>query len=455
MSYYSTNNRLKKYSFEEALLTGFAPDGGLYFPALFPTFSVEELKDLIDKPLTEVGFKVLKKWLGQEIDNKALENIVKGALNFPISFSKINDYHILELYNGPTLSFKDIAAKIFSAILDYYLSLNNKNVTVLISTTGDAGGAIAQAFTKIKNIRAVVLFPKTKVSMLQEEQITRVGKNITSIEVEGSYEDCRALVKKAFFDKELKYLNLTSANSINIGFLVSQTIYFAYAYSKLWKKLSTGGLQFVIPSGSMGNVVSGLFAQRMGIPIQSIIIVTNENDTLVKYYKRGVFRPKKTITTISNSMDISDPANFIRILEFFNYDYFEFKKLIKAIKINEKEALQTIKDIHNKYNYLIGPHGAAAYAAAEIISNPILTRIIAATSSPYKFASEIHKETGIEISNEEHTNKLNFYEKKKIEMKNDYKTFKNLLTSLRTPSLSKGEAIPLTQSNLTGLPTDR
>lgn len=426
MLFHSTNNSAHEVNFEKAMIQGLAPDGGLYFPENFPQFDNNELHEMIGKTLSEVGFQVLKKWLKEEIDDESLQKIIKNALDFPIIINKVNGYDIVELSHGPTLAFKDIAAKCLSQLMDHFLKKNNEKAMILVATSGDTGGAVAQGFSNVSNVKVIILYPKGKVSKLQEEQLTRVSDNISSIEIDGVFDDCQSMVKSAFVDQNLKQLNLTSANSINIGRLLPQIIYFFYTYSVLNKD----NLQFIIPSGNMGNLTAGLFAWKMGLPVKSFIAATNENDSVVKYYQTGIFKSQKTIATISNAMDIGNPSNFVRILEVFHHDYDQFKKMIKAVKINEQKTIQTIKSVYEKFGYLLDPHTAVAFCAAEEISDSTLTQVIISTASPRKFAYEIDKLTGIKVDDKEIIKALQTKKSRKCQMKNDYNKFRNLLLNL-------------------------
>jgi len=256
MILYSTNKRSPRVSFEAALFQGLAPDAGLYFPSSYPKFTKQEIRNLIGKPLPEIGYQVLNKWLSDEIDSVSLAKIAKAALDFPIPIKQVGPYYVLELFHGPTNSFKDVAARVLAQLMNHYLLRRKQKMTLFVATSGDTGGAVAQAFSDTRRVDVFVLFPKGRVSSLQEEQLTRVGKNVRPIEVEGTFDDCQSLVKKAIIDRELQWLNISSANSINIGRLLPQSIYYWYAYSRLKKR----NIEFVVPTGNMGNITAGLLA---------------------------------------------------------------------------------------------------------------------------------------------------------------------------------------------------
>src|SRR3989344_2643675 len=426
MLFYNINKKSPKVNLEEGLMRGLAPDGGLYFPDKFPQFSNKELKGLIGKTIQEIGYEVFKKWFASEIGDEDLKEIAEKALNFPIPLREVGPFKILEVFHGPTFAFKDIAARCLAQMMSYFLQKRSRVATVLVATSGDTGGACAQGFAGVKNVRLVVLFPKRRVSKLQTEQMSRVAENVVPVEVDGVFDDCQALVKKAFVDPELRPLNLTSSNSINIGRLIPQTIYYIYAYSQLPKD----NLEFIVPSGNMGNVTAGLFAYKMGLPFNSFIIATNENDAAVHYYKTGQFKPQETVRTISTAMDVGNPSNFIRVLELFGHDWTKFKEIIKAVRIDTATTIATIKEVRTKYNYLLDPHTAVGFAAAKRIASSNRIPVIIATASPLKFASEIKKTTGIDVDDRRVMDRLLKRKQRKYELENNYEKFKKFLLNL-------------------------
>ncbi len=423
MKFYSTKNKAIKVDFKTALFQGLAPDGGLYMPESIPQLSPSELKSL--STLHDAGFTILRKWIDRdEISDDDLKNIVKRALNFPVPTVEVGEYAVLELFHGPTMAFKDFAAQVIAQLFEYFLKREKKNITILVATSGDTGGAMAQAFSGLSRIKLVILFPEGRVSELQEEQLTRVGENVLPIRIKGVFDNCQDYAKMAFQDPDLAKLNLSSANSINIGRLIPQIIYYAFTYAKSKSK----NLQFVIPSGNMGNVTACLLAKKMGIPISSIVVATNENDAAVKYYKSGKYTPQETIQTLSNAMDIGSPNNFERILDLFDNDHQEFKKTLKAVKVSDKETIATIKKIYKKYNYLPDFHTAVALYAAGKISGD---SIVVSTASPLKFAKEILRETGIKVDNTSQVDALRRHEKRVINCDNDYQSVKKILLGER------------------------
>jgi len=305
------------------------------------------------------------------------------------------------------------------------LQKENKKAVILVATSGDTGGAVAHGFANVPNIKVVALYPKGKVSRLQEEQLTRVSENVFSIEVDGVFDDCQALVKKALVDSELKNLNLSSANSISVGRLIPQIIYYVYTYAQM--PMDT--LEFVVPCGNFGNVCAGIFAKKMGLPFNKFLVANNENDEVYKYYQTGVFQAQQTVQTLSTAMDIGNPSNFARILKVFDNNHAAFKELIKVVEVTDLETAAAIKKVYTEQNYLLDPHTAVAWVAAEDGKNDF-TKIITSTASPIKFADSIKEYAGIEVDDSQAIVDLAKNPKRKIEIKNDYAELKSMLLSL-------------------------
>ncbi len=328
----------------------------------------------------------------------------------------------MELFHGPTLAFKDVAAKCLAQLLSFYLKKRQQHSLILVATSGDTGGAVAQGFAGVDNVKVIVLYPKGKVSQLQEQQLTRVADNILPLEVEGVFDDCQTLVKTALNDPELTHLPLTSANSINIGRLLPQIIHYVYAYGQLQRPL-----QFIVPSGNMGNVTAGILAMGMGLPIESFLLACNSNDPALDYYRTGIYKPKPTKPTLSNAMDIGNPSNFTRILEYFGHDHKKFCEKVIVDSVDDPTTIATIKSVYQKYGYLLDPHTAVAWSAAEKQrSNNNLMQVIISTAAPVKFAAEIAKAAGISINPSKVLSKLSS-KPKKFKLKNDYHQFKNII----------------------------
>lgn len=427
--YYSTEKQAPLVTFESALFQGLAPDGGLYFPSQFPTFSKKELLQLQEASLPDVGFEVLRKWFSSEIPEAVLKDVATAAQQFPIPLRQVGDFRILELFHGPTQAFKDVAAQNLSRLMSTFLQKHQKKVTLLVATSGDTGGAIAHGFSDIENIEVFVLYPKGRISQLQEEQLTRVADNIHPLEVDGVFDDCQAMVKRAFVDDDLTHLNLTSANSISIGRLIPQIIYYVYTYALL----GSDQIEFVVPSGNFGNLTGGLFAREMGLPFSSFVAATNRNDTAVRYAQNGRYTPRPTVATLSNAMDVGNPSNFVRILELLDYDHGRFQQLLQAYCVPDDVTVQTIKMVHEQHGYLLDPHTAVGWHVAQQHANPKMDTVIIATASPLKFAAEIEAKCGIPVDNGEAIANLQTRPQRKTAVSNLYDTFKQHLLKTVQP----------------------
>ncbi len=426
INYYSTNHNAPAVSFREALFRGLAPDGGLYFPTEFPKFSSEEIDDLRGQSLPEVAYRVLAKWFGDEIADEAIRQIANDAQNFPIPMHKVGDLHLLELFHGPTLAFKDVAAQNLPRLMSHFLQQEAREVTLLVATSGDTGGAIAHGFSDVPNIKVVVLFPKGRVSALQEEQLTRVADNVIPVEVDGFFDDCQAMVKRAFNDEALVGLNLTSANSISIGRLIPQIIYYAYVYAVLGRD----DIQFIVPSGNFGNITGGLFAREMGLPFHSFIAATNANDSAVRYIETGQYAPSETIATLSNAMDVGNPSNFVRILELFEHEYEAVRDVLTAAQVDDAATVKTMCDVYRREKYLLDPHTAVGWRVAQELGDAEMARVLVSTAASVKFAEEIMQAAGIVVNNAAEIAALQQRPKRKLAIPNEYAALVTMLHSL-------------------------
>lgn len=374
IKYYSTNLKSPEVSFSEALLKGLAPDGGLYLPSRLPVISNNELNSFHSMEYHEIAFNILDKIIGSEIDKEILAGLCLDAYNFEVPLEKVtNRKYIMRLDQGPTASFKDFAARMMSRLMQYYLSLNDQHVTILAATSGDTGSAVASAFYGMKNINAVILFPAGEVTTMQRKQMTTLQKNIKVIAVDGKFDDCQRLVKTAFLDRELQDIALTSANSINIGRLLPQSVYYFYAYSKLSTNPNEEVI-FSVPSGNFGNLMGGLIAKRMGLPVKKYIISTNENNEVPEYFKTGTYKsinPSKNC--ISSAMNVGHPSNLARIIALYGGIMDESGNIVKdpdldqmrddffAVSVTDEETKSMIREVYRRYNLLIEPHGAVAW----------------------------------------------------------------------------------------------
>ncbi|MHA2036654.1 MAG: threonine synthase [Promethearchaeota archaeon] len=405
--YHSTNYGTPRVDFKTAVLTGQALDKGLYMLDKIPKLTKEAINNFKNLALNDIGFEVISKFIDDSISDHDLKIIIKDALNFDIPIEKIhqNDF-ICYLDQGPTASFKDFGARTLARIMEYFLKVDDKDIIILTATSGDTGGAVAQAFFDIKRIKVIVLFPKDEISELQRKQMTTLGKNITAIGIEGKFDDCQRLVKMAFNDPDLKEFGLSSANSINVGRLIPQTIYYFYSYSRIIEEMDEEVI-FSVPSGNFGNLMGGLIAYNMGIPVRRFISAVNENDAFPKFLKSGVYEkiePSKKC--ISNAMNVGHPSNFARIIDLYDGQIDEtgvihknpvlhkLREDIISYSITDELTEETIIDFYKKHNKIIEPHGAVGWASLEMYRNEFLEddkykSICFETADPAKFPNEI------------------------------------------------------------------
>jgi threonine synthase len=398
-------------SFSEALLRGLAPDGGLYLPDSLPVISQKELASFSGKEYHEIAFNILNALIGDEIDKEELQRLCADAYNFELPLEKVYDRkYIMRLDQGPTASFKDFAARMMSRLMQYYLSLNKQHLTILTATSGDTGSAVASAFYGLSNINAIILFPANEVTLMQRKQMTTLQNNINVIAIDGKFDDCQRLVKMAFMDPAFSEISLSSANSINIGRLLPQSVYYFYAYSKLAAKIDEKVI-FSVPSGNFGNLMGGIIARKMGLPVQQFIISTNENNEVPEYLRTGSYKlisPSKNC--ISSAMNVGHPSNLARIVAIYGGVMDESGNITKmpdlnqmredffAISVTDEETKNTIDEVYRKYNLLLEPHGAIAWKGMKEYSilNKSFMRgkplcISLETAHPAKFPAELEK----------------------------------------------------------------
>jgi len=387
MQYYSTNNISPKVDFKQATINGQAPDKGLYFPESIPVLPKELIDNITNYSNEEIAYQVIKPFVGETIPEAELRRIVAETIDFNIPLVPVSDaIFSLELYHGPTLAFKDIGARFMSRCLGYFVKELNKKVTVLVATSGDTGGAVANGFFDVAGIDVVILYPSGKVSLVQEKQLTTLGKNIHALEVEGTFDDCQQMVKEAFTDVALnQQLFLTSANSINIARWLPQQFYYFFAY-KQWAQKNEPPV-IAVPSGNFGNICAGILAHVSGLPIKHFIAACNANDIVPAFMLTEKYTPKKAVATISNAMDVGNPSNFIRILEIFQHKFIDLKKVLSSCSITDAETKQTLKKVYQDKKYLLDPHGAVGYFALEqyLQNNPSDKGIVLETAHPVKF----------------------------------------------------------------------
>jgi threonine synthase len=390
MKLYSTNNPSKYVSLQEAVFKGLPEDNGLFMPKKIPALSQTFIKNLKKYSFQSIAFEVSKKLMQGAIPENDLKTIVETAIDFPAPLIKLdNDTHILELFHGPSLAFKDFGARFMAQLMSYFNRGNKQELVILVATSGDTGGAVAAGFYKTLGIKVVILYPSGKVSMLQEKQLTTLGHNVAAIEIDGTFDDCQALVKKAFLDKDLNSkIRLSSANSINIARLIPQSFYYFEAY----KQVDNQGkpVVFSVPSGNFGNLTAGLFAQKMGLPIHQFIAATNANDVVPQYLSSGNYTPVPSVRTLSNAMDVGNPSNFARMLDLYCSTWNIMKDNIKGYAFDDIHTKEAMKAIYAKYNYIIDPHGAIGYLALkEYQKTTDSVGIILETAHPAKFLDDV------------------------------------------------------------------
>ena len=434
MEYFSLNYNAKDVSFLEAVRKGLAPDRGLYFPKNIPKLEESFIKNLKNFSDHEIAYEVIKPYVGSDIDDHNLKKIVQETLRFDFPIVKITDrIAVIELFHGPSLAFKDVGARFMARCLsqDNFIK-KGKNLTVLVATSGDTGGAVADGFFKVKGIEVIILYPKGKVSDIQERQLTTLGENITALEVNGSFDDCQEMVKTAFVDQELKNkIYLTSANSINIGRWLAQMFYYFIAYKN--RPNPEKKLLISVPSGNFGNICAGILAQQMGLPINHFIASTNINNTIPEYLKSGDYFPKKSIQTISNAMDVGNPSNFIRIQRIFNNDFFKLKKLLSGYSFSDKMTEKAIKEIYKIKGYVSEPHGAIGFLGLKEFfnSNEEIDEyqgIFFETAHPIKFKGTVEGIIKTDIKTPKSIQKILDLKKNSISI-SKYSELKSLLLS--------------------------
>ncbi len=388
MQYYSTNHHSPKVSFREATIQGQAPDKGLYFPERIPALPKDFIENIRQYSNEEIAYLVIAPYVGDTIPEKELRRIVRETVNFDIPLVKVDDrISSLELYHGPTLAFKDIGARFMSRCLAYFVKDLQKKVTVLVATSGDTGGAVANGFYEVDGVDVVILYPSGKVSSVQEKQLTTLGKNIHALEVAGTFDDCQQMVKQAFTDAELnEKLFLTSANSINVARWLPQQFYYFFAY-KQWVESNDNPPVIAVPSGNFGNICAGILAHASGLPVQHFIAACNANDVVPAFMKTRNYAPKNAVATISNAMDVGNPSNFVRILEIFDNQFVNLEKVLSSCSITDEETKHTLKTVFQNTHYLLDPHGAVGYLALQqyLQEHALQKGIVLETAHPVKF----------------------------------------------------------------------
>lgn len=433
MKYYSTNHRAANATLEQAVMHGLADDRGLYMPERIKSLP-ESFYSNIDKlSFHDIAYAVADAFFGEDVDAQDLKRIVSDTLAFDIPLRKVEEnIYALELFHGPTLAFKDVGARFMARLLQYFVHKQKgdgkKETNVLVATSGDTGSAVANGFLGIEGIHVYVLYPKGKVSKIQESQFTTLGKNITAIEVDGVFDDCQALVKNAFMDAELNSaLRLTSANSINVARFLPQAFYYFYAYSQLLALGKAEKTVVCVPSGNFGNITAGLFGKRMGLPIHRFIAANNANDIFYKYLLTGIYSPKPSVQTLANAMDVGDPSNFARIMDLYHNSWEEIKADISGATYSDEQIAQTMRACYEQTGYVLDPHGACGYRALKEQLHEGETGIFLETAHPAKFKEKVDAIINADIAIPDRLQAFMRGKKQSIPMSNNFNAFKDLL----------------------------
>ncbi len=429
MRFYSTKNSKLSKTLQEAILKGLSADNGLFMPEQIPVFPGYFFSKIHQLSFPEIAIQVANKLIGNDVPAEDLEEIIQEAINFNTPLIHLhNNLYGLELFHGPTFAFKDVGARFMARLLGYIVQDLEKDLHVLVATSGDTGSAVANGFWKVPGIRVHVLYPKGLVSPLQEKQFTTLGGNITALEIEGTFDDCQKLVKKAFLDEELNTkLRLTSANSINIARLLPQSFYYFNGYAQLPSK--NGNLIFAVPSGNFGNLTAGMIAQQMGLPVHMFIAATNINDIVPQYLETGIFTPRPSVPTIANAMDVGNPSNFVRILDLYDHSYSLIRKNLKGEWFTDEDIRRTISVVYEKYNYILDPHSATAYQALanHLSVHPYAVGIFLLTAHPAKFRETVEQVIGKKVKIPDKLLECMDKKKETIVLSKEYEDFRNYL----------------------------
>lgn len=430
MKYYSTNQKSPLASLEEAVVKGLAPDRGLYMPKEIKKLPASFFETIENLSFQEIAYTVADAFFGEDIPADTLKQIVYDTLCFDTPLVHISDdIYSLELFHGPTLAFKDVGARFMARLLSYFIRKEGKkNVNVLVATSGDTGSAVANGFLGVEGIHVYVLYPKGKVSEIQEKQFTTLGQNITALEVDGTFDDCQALVKSAFMDKELnEHLILTSANSINIARFLPQAFYYFYGYAQLKRLGKADDVVVCVPSGNFGNITAALFGKRMGLPVRRFIAANNRNDIFYQYLQTGIYTPRPSIATLANAMDVGDPSNFARVLDLYGGDHDKIAADISGTTISDDEIRQTVSSTWKQYHYLLDPHGACGYRALCQSIKAGETGFFIETAHPAKFVHTIEPIIGEKVNIPERLQAFMKGTKQTVQMLSKFDTFKRYL----------------------------
>ena len=430
MRYYSTNKQAPDATLEEAVVKGLASDKGLFMPYEIKTLPLSFYEEIDRMSFQEMAYRVADAFFGEDIPAGVLKQIVYDTLSFDVPAVQVKDnIYSLELFHGPTLAFKDVGARFMARLLGYFIRKEGKKqVNVLVATSGDTGSAVANGFLGVEGIHVYVLYPKGKVSAIQEKQFTTLGQNITALEVDGTFDDCQALVKNAFMDKELNgHMLLTSANSINVARFLPQAFYYFYAYAQLKRQGKSENLVVCVPSGNFGNITAGLFGKRMGLPVKRFIAANNRNDIFYQYLKTEEYNPRPSVATIANAMDVGDPSNFARIIDLYKGSHEAICADISGAAYTDEQIRETVKRAYEETGYLLDPHGACGYRALEEGLKPGETGIFLETAHPAKFLQTVESIIGREVAIPEKLQAFMRGTKQSMLMSRDFASFKDYL----------------------------
>ncbi|MBL0882551.1 MAG: threonine synthase [Chitinophagaceae bacterium] len=430
MKYYSTNKQSPLVSFKEAALRGQAPDRGLYFPERIPIINQQWLNQFRSFPKEELAYQIMQPYVGADISPEKLYQIVTATINFDFPLIQLEeDIYILELFHGPTLAFKDVGARFMSRCLGCF---SNQKTTVLVATSGDTGGAVANGFLNVEGVEVIILYPAGKVSHVQELQLTTCGNNITALRIHGTFDDCQQIVKEAFMDQDLSQrLQLTSANSINIARWLPQQLYYFLAMQQ-WPISATAPI-IAVPSGNLGNIAAGLLAKRSGLIMGNFIAACNVNDTITDFLETGIHTPKQAIMTYSNAMDVGNPSNLIRMLEIYQHNMSSLKSEVDSSRQTDMTTINAIRTVYHDHNYILDPHAAVGYSALKQKLKKGEKGLLLATAHPVKFPEIVEKAIGISIPIPESIKPLYALSQQITEMEASYASFKEWICYRNTP----------------------
>lgn len=432
MIYYSTNKKAPVATLEKAVVKGLAEDRGLYMPERIKQLPQDFFDNIEKMTFQEIAYTVADAFFGEDVDAESLKKIVYDTLSFDCPVEKVtDDIYALELFHGPTLAFKDVGARFMARLLQYFIKKEggkNETVNVLVATSGDTGSAVANGFLGVDGIHVYVLYPKGKVSPIQECQFTTLGRNITAIEVDGVFDDCQALVKNAFMDEELnKHMKLTSANSINVARFLPQAFYYFNAYARMKALGLADNLVMCVPSGNFGNICSALFGRKMGLPIKRFIAANNANDIFYNYLKTGQYEPKASIQTLANAMDVGDPSNFARIYDLHQGNHEAITEYISGATYKDDQIRETMRQCYKETGYVLDPHGACGYQALKELLREGETGVFCETAHPAKFKEKVDEIIGIDVEIPERLADFMKGTKQSVPLGKDFAGFKNYL----------------------------